>query len=263
MSANELTWTPSSKINEWLDCINDALDVHQELYAVSDTETTSQNLMEENSRGELLRNRVVEIAICFYYFDKNEKGMKKLYDSDGEHIIFHEPINFFAEPKEIRDKFSSVSKIPSSTVDIHGLTEKYLFSEESSPKGRPKLKKSALTFAEIAPVMLSFFQVDNAFEKGLPIYLVFHNAPFDTRFINSEMRVAGLPYLESYALILDTLKEARELIPGLPDYTLDALYQHTLEMTGGTMIERPFHDARTDSEILAELLGYLLAISGK
>ena len=69
MSTNDLIWTNSSKINDWLDCINDALDVHQELFAVSDTETTSQNLMEDNARGELLRHRMVEIAICFYYFD--------------------------------------------------------------------------------------------------------------------------------------------------------------------------------------------------
>tara|TARA_R110001583_G_scaffold4718_13_gene26903 strand:+ start:789 stop:1580 length:792 start_codon:yes stop_codon:yes gene_type:complete len=263
MSANELLWTPSSKLNQWFDCINDALDIHQELFAVSDTETTSQNLMEDNARGELMRNRIVEIAICFYYFDKKDKVMKKLVDEDGDHIVFHEPINFFAESKEVKEKFASVTRIPSSSVEIHGLTEKYLFAEELSPKGRPKLKKSALTFSELAPLMLKLFQVDNTFEKGLPIYLVFHNAPFDVRFINSEMRVAGLPFIESFALILDTIKEARSLLPGMPNYSLDSLYEHVVEVTGAEVIERPFHDARTDSEILAVLLGYLLAISGK
>ena len=77
------------------------------------------------------------------------------------------------------------------------------------------------------------------------------------------MRVAGYPMLESYGLVLDTLVEAKNLIVGLERYTLDSLYEHYLNETGAAPIERPFHDARTDSEILAEVLGYLLKISGK
>jgi len=261
--SNELIWTPSSKLNDWLEVINDSLDLHQKLYVMSDTETTSQSLMEENGKGELIRNRVVELAFCFYYYDKSEQRMKPLTDYDGDRIVFHEPINFFAEPKDIREKFSSIDKIPADSTRIHGLTEKYLFAEEKSPTGRPKLKKAALTFSETAPLLLRMFQVENAFEKGLPIYMVFHNADFDTRFLNSEMRIAGLPMIESYGLVIDSLKEARELMPGMPNYTLDTLYQFYLEVTGNDKIERPFHDARTDSEILAEVMGYLILISGK
>jgi DNA polymerase III epsilon subunit-like protein len=261
--SNELIWTPSSKLHDWLEVINDALDLHQKLYAVSDTETTGTSLMEENSKGELIRNRVVELAFCFYYYDHKAKKMKPLLDDDGDHIVFHEPVNFFAESKSTKEKFSSIERIPMDSTRVHGITEKYLFAEEVSPMGRPKLKKVALTFSELAPMLLRMFQVDNAFDKGLPIYMVFHNSGFDMRFLNSEMRVAGLPMLESYALTIDTLTEAKALMPGMPSYTLDALYEFCLETTGEERIERPFHDARTDSEILAVLMGYLLSISGE
>jgi len=261
--SNELIWTPAEKLHDWLEVINDALDLHQKLYAVSDTETTGLLLMDNDAKGFLYRNRLVELAFCFYYYDNKEKKMKQLKDADGEHIVFHEPVNFLAEAKDIREKFQSIEHIPADSTRVHGLTEKYLFAEESSPMGRPKLKKGALTFSEIIPLLLRMFQVDNAFDKGLPIYMVFHNAPFDTRYLNSEMRIAGLPMLESYALVLDTQAEAKRLMPGLPSYTLDSLYEHCVQLSGEEKIERPFHDARTDSEILAVLIGYLIYISSE
>lgn len=85
--------------------------------------------------------------------------------------------------------------------------------------------------------------------------LVIHNAAFDMKFINSELKLAGLPPL-SNDRALDTVAIARRKFPGSPA-SLDALCRRF----GVDNSAREKHGALLDSEILAEV--YLELIGGR
>lgn len=85
--------------------------------------------------------------------------------------------------------------------------------------------------------------------------LVIHNAPFDMKFLNAELRWAGLPLLPD-AQALDTLAMARRRFPGSPG-NLDALCKR-FDIDNS---RRTYHGALLDSEILAEV--YLELIGGR
>jgi DNA polymerase-3 subunit epsilon len=85
--------------------------------------------------------------------------------------------------------------------------------------------------------------------------LVIHNAPFDMKFLNAELRWAGLPLLPLTQAI-DTLAMARRRFPGSPG-SLDALCKR-FEIDNS---RRTYHGALLDSEILAEV--YLELIGGR
>jgi DNA polymerase III epsilon subunit-like protein len=255
---SELLFTPTQKLSEWLEVINDAVVRCGDVYALSDTETTSVHLSE--IKGDVQYNhRILEYAFLFYVYDSEAQKLVPLADSDGEHIYFHELCNFFAETEEFRTKRFSIKSIPEDGVHVHGITEGYLLSEDKSPKKRPKLGRMAMPFGETFPVALRMFQTEAVFERESPIKLVFHNSFFDTGFFNSELRMHGMPPIESYALIVDTLVESQRIIPGLENYKLDNLYALACEFYNEKPLPRPFHDAKTDSEMLAPVLSMLLA----
>lgn len=85
--------------------------------------------------------------------------------------------------------------------------------------------------------------------------LVIHNAAFDVKFLNAELRWAKRPPLASDCAI-DTLDIARRRFPGSPA-SLDALCRRF----GIDNSSRTLHGALLDSEILAEV--YLELIGGK
>ncbi|WP_417586777.1 DNA polymerase III subunit epsilon [Pararhodobacter oceanensis] len=122
--------------------------------------------------------------------------------------------------------------MPVEAFEVHGLGDEFLAKQ-------PK-------FAQIAQEFLDYV-------KGAT--LVIHNAAFDMRFLNAELKWANLPELPTDNVI-DTLMMARRRFPGSPA-TLDALCRR-FEITG---FNRDLHGALLDSEILAEV--YLELIGGR
>lgn len=123
-------------------------------------------------------------------------------------------------------------KVPKEAVDVHGLTDDFLRDKPS--------------FGAIAQDFLAF--IGDA-------KLVIHNAAFDMKFLNAELRWLALPQIDSGRTV-DTLEIARRKFPGSPA-SLDALCRRF----GIDNSNRTLHGALLDSEILAEL--YLELIGGR
>lgn len=123
--------------------------------------------------------------------------------------------------------------MPKEAFDVHGLGDDFL-------RGKPK-------FAEIARAFIDFI--------GEDARLVIHNAKFDMKFLNAELKRAGHAILP-WSRALDTVTLAREKFPGSPA-SLDALCRRF----GIDNSNRTLHGALLDSELLAEV--YLELIGGR
>ncbi|MDE0524050.1 MAG: DNA polymerase III subunit epsilon [Boseongicola sp.] len=123
-------------------------------------------------------------------------------------------------------------EVPKEAVDVHGLTDDFL-------RDKP-------AFAAIAQDFLTF--IGDA-------KLVIHNAAFDLKFLNAELRWLALPQIDEVRAV-DTLEIARRKFPGSPA-SLDALCRRF----GIDNSNRVLHGALLDSEILAEL--YLELMGGR
>lgn len=122
--------------------------------------------------------------------------------------------------------------VPLEASRIHGLTTEFL-------KGHP-------LFAEKVDAFLEFI--------GDSV-LVIHNAEFDMKFINAELKSAGFQPIPM-SRVTDTLPLAREKFPGQPA-NLDALCRR-FKIDNSA---RKFHGALLDSELLAEV--YLELVGGR
>jgi DNA polymerase-3 subunit epsilon len=134
-------------------------------------------------------------------------------------IQFHEYIN----PER---------EMPDEAFQVHGLGDDFL-------RDKPK-------FAQVGQKFLDFIQDST---------LIIHNAAFDMKFLNAELKRMGLPEIPMNRA-LDTLPMARKKFPGSPA-SLDALCRRF----GITNFDRDLHGALLDSEILAEV--YLELIGGR
>jgi len=114
--------------------------------------------------------------------------------------------------------------MPVESFRVHGLSREFL-------TGKPK-------FADIAEEFLAF--IGDA-------KLVIHNAEFDMKFLNAELKRVGLAPL-TFERVIDTLSLARRKHPGAPN-SLDALCARY----GIDNSRRTKHGALLDSEILAEV----------
>lgn len=123
--------------------------------------------------------------------------------------------------------------MPKDAFEVHGLGDDFL-------RDKPK-------FAEIVQQFVDFI--------GDDARLVIHNASFDMKFLNAELRRLGRPALP-WSRALDTLALAREKFPGAPA-SLDALCRRF----GVDNSNRQRHGALLDSELLAEV--YLELIGGR
>lgn len=123
-------------------------------------------------------------------------------------------------------------EVPPEAEAVHGLSTKFL-------KDKP-------LFAEIYTDFLEF--VGDA-------PLVIHNAEFDIKFLNHELKTVGHPGFKLKDAI-DTLKIAREKFPGSPA-NLDALCRRFGVDNSG----REYHGALLDSQLLAEV--YLELLGGR
>jgi len=122
--------------------------------------------------------------------------------------------------------------MPAGAFEVHGLSIGFL--------------KDFPTFRDIASEFIDF--VGDA-------TLIAHNAKFDMKFINAELKKAGLPEVPLNQS-LDTLEIARKKFPGAQN-SLDALCRRfNIDNSG-----RQKHGALLDSEILAEI--YLELVGGR
>lgn len=135
--------------------------------------------------------------------------------------------------------------MPDEAFGVHGIGPDLLEPPRDAKPGEVLLKDKPV-FAEIGQAFLDF--VDGA-------KLVIHNASFDMKFLNAELRWMDLPQLPMDQAI-DTLGIARKKFPGSPA-SLDALCRRfAIDNSNRTL-----HGALLDSEILAEV--YLELIGGR
>ncbi|MEF2546903.1 DNA polymerase III subunit epsilon [Aurantimonas sp. E1-2-R+4] len=123
-------------------------------------------------------------------------------------------------------------KIDPGAFDVHGISDEFLADKR--------------LFEEIAEEFLEFFAGAR---------LIAHNAAFDTRFLNAELKRIGQPPIDA-SRVIDTLPMARRKFPMAPA-TLDALCSRFSIDTS----RRDKHGALLDSELLAEV--YIELIGGR
>ncbi len=122
--------------------------------------------------------------------------------------------------------------IPAEATAVHGITDEFV-------KDKP-------IFGEIVGDFMDF--IGDA-------RLVIHNAEFDVKFLNAELKTFGFPSLDNKR-VLDTVRMAREKFPGSPA-NLDALCRRF----GIDNSNRTLHGALLDSQLLAEV--YLELLGGR
>ncbi len=122
--------------------------------------------------------------------------------------------------------------VPAEAARVHGLTTEFL-------KDKP-------LFAEAVGDFLDF--IGDA-------TLVIHNAEFDMKFINAELKSAGFQKIPM-TRVIDTLPMAREKFPG-QSASLDALCRRF----NVDLSVRKLHGALLDSELLSEV--YLELVGGR
>ena len=142
-------------------------------------------------------------------------------------LINHQPTG-----KTYHQYLNPERSMSEEVIAVHGLTEEFL-------SDKPK-------FAEIADEFLAFVGDDT---------LVIHNAPFDMKFLNFELKKAERPLL-SYEHVLDTLVMARQKYPGSRVNLNELCKRFNVDAS-----RRTVHGALLDSELLADV--YLAMILDK
>ncbi|WP_209598999.1 DNA polymerase III subunit epsilon [Ruegeria sp. HKCCSP351] len=135
--------------------------------------------------------------------------------------------------------------MPEEAFGVHGIGPDLLETPRPPEKGEVTLKDK--------PV---FAKVGHGFREFVgDARLVIHNASFDMKFLNAELKWMGAPLIPMEQA-LDTLAIARKRFPGSPA-SLDALCRRfNIDNSN-----RVLHGALLDSEILAEV--YLELIGGR
>ncbi|MCT8158584.1 DNA polymerase III subunit epsilon [Pseudoruegeria sp. SHC-113] len=140
--------------------------------------------------------------------------------------------NHIATGKTYHVYINPQRSMPQEAFEVHGLGDDFLAD-------KPLFKDIAQSFVD--------------FVQDSP--LVIHNASFDMKFLNAELKWDGRPLLP-FDQAVDTLLIARKRFPGSPA-SLDALCRRF----GIDNSARTLHGALLDSEILAEV--YLELIGGR
>ncbi|WP_370230178.1 DNA polymerase III subunit epsilon [Cognatishimia sp.] len=135
--------------------------------------------------------------------------------------------------------------MPEEAFGVHGIGPDLLEPPRDPQSGQVLLRDKPV-FAKVGQSFLDF--VGDA-------KLVIHNAAFDMKFLNAELKWMNLPQLP-WERAVDTLAIARKKFPGSPA-SLDALCRRF----GIDNSNRTLHGALLDSEILAEV--YLELIGGR
>lgn len=157
-------------------------------------------------------------------FDTESTGFNAEGDDRIVEIGALEIINLIPTGKVYHQYINPEREVPEGAVAVHGLTYERLKDEP--------------VFSQIVGDFLDFIGESD---------LVAHNAEFDMRFINAELKRVGMPAL-SMTRAIDTLAIARKAFPGANN-TLDALCRRF----NVDASERTLHGALLDSELLAEV----------
>lgn len=121
----------------------------------------------------------------------------------------------------------------------------YLNPEREIDKAAVKVHGIESDFLKDKPLFTEIMDDFLAFVQGAE--LIIHNAPFDTGFLNAELKRAEHPKpLETYCSVIDTLVLAKQKHPGLRN-NLDALCKRYHVVNS----HRTLHGALLDSELLA------------
>lgn len=156
--------------------------------------------------------------------------------NDGHRLIeigCIELVNHLPTGRTYHQYINPERDVPPDAVAVHGLTEAFLADKP--------------TFGEIVGGFLDFIADDAK--------LVIHNASFDVKFLNAELKAFGFPSLD-WKRVIDTLDMARRKYPGSPA-NLDALCRRfNIDNSNRTL-----HGALLDSELLAEV--YLELLGGR
>ena len=140
--------------------------------------------------------------------------------------------NHVATGKTYHQYINPERTMPEEAYKVHGLGDEFL-------RDKP-------VFADIAQDFVDF--IGDA-------KLVIHNAAFDVKFLNAELKWVNRPQIP-WEQAIDTLAIARQKFPGSPA-SLDALCRRfNIDNSSRTL-----HGALLDSEILAEV--YLELIGGR
>ena len=143
-----------------------------------------------------------------------------------------ELINHLPSGRVFHEYLNPERDVPADAARIHGLTTEFL-------QDKPLFTEKVGDFMEF---------IGDA-------KLVIHNAAFDIKFLNAELKGAGFPTL-NMKRVVDSLAMARAKFPGQPA-SLDALCRRfKIDNTA-----RTFHGALLDSELLAEV--YLELLGGR
>ena len=155
--------------------------------------------------------------------DTETTGLKFSENHRIIEIAALEIIDFLPTGKKFHKYINPQRDVPESSVNIHGITEKFL---EDKP-----------LFKDIADEFLRFVGSDN---------IIAHNAPFDIGFLNFELQKCSRDNLLN--LSTDTVILAREKFPG-QSVSLDALCKRfSIDNT-----QREKHSATIDAELLARV----------
>lgn len=155
--------------------------------------------------------------------------------SEGHRIVeigAVELFNHMPTGKTYHQYINPERQMPREAFEVHGLGDDFL-------RDKPVFKRIGQAFLDF---------IGDA-------KLVIHNAAFDVKFLNFELKLIGLPPLD-WSRAIDTLAIARQKYPGSPA-SLDALCRRF----GVDNTAREKHGALLDSEILAEV--YLELIGGR
>lgn len=164
--------------------------------------------------------------------DTETTGMDPLQGDKLVEIGCVELVNHLPTGKTYHIYINPERDIPAEATAVHGITNEFV-------KDKP-------TFGEIVGEFAEFIGDDR---------LVIHNAEFDMKFLNAELRTFGFPSIDNRRA-LDTVRMAREKFPGSPA-NLDALCRR-FNIDNSS---RTFHGALLDAQLLAEV--YLELLGGR
>ena len=165
--------------------------------------------------------------ICF---DTETTG---LYADGGDRIVeigALELINHLPTGRTFHEYINPERDVPQEVVNVHGLTNEFLADKP--------------VFADIVQKWVDFIGDDGI--------LVAHNAEFDLKFINMELKKCGYNTYD-WDRVIDTLVIARKKFPG-SHVNLDALCKR-FNIDNSS---RTFHGALLDAQLLADVYFQLL-----